>query len=65
MVAEIETRLMEEYRIVKISDGYYRTVGGRAYIQERARDYRIISCNGSEKGIAASFAAACVIASRV
>ena len=65
MDAKIEARLMEEYGIIKISEGYYRTKGGRAYIEERPRDYRVISANGSDKGIASCFARACAIAVNV
>lgn len=43
--------------MIQLSNGYYRTLGGRAYIEyrENAEVWRIIACNGDFKGYAKTF----------
>ena len=61
----IMARIMNEYNIIEVSKGYFRTKNGRAYIEEREFDYHVIAANGNSKGTAASFARACIIANNV
>lgn len=60
-----EITIMEEYRIKKICDGYYRTNGGRAYIKQVGNGYTIYSCNGSYVTSAPNFRLACIRANIV
>lgn len=61
----IVKKIMEEYNIIEVSENYYRTSGGRAYIRKDGKDYTIFSCNGSRKGSESSFRLACIRATIV
>ena len=58
-------RIAKEYNVIEISEGFYRTLGGRAYIITRDEDYTISSCNGRHICCASNFRLACIRANEV